>query len=491
MKLIKIISISLILMFLSLGCIYAEENTTNTDINDNSNTIIENIEHNNTVQNEIKENYNVNEDTVQINETQNVINETSDNISQINDINKLYNLTEPINLTIIPAFSGSSSYQAPSPELSGDYPIKLILTVNLKPNYCDDDGDETYIDNIEYAYNYIDNLYLKYSNVTNFTSKYHNNISIIDYYGDYITFSISDMRYIPGLNKPNSIYILSDNVNTINNLIKKYPQISKYSNEPFSINDYISLELYLNRGNKTWDYKNLTEEAIKDATELNETEKIKVYDKLDELYLKYNNITNFSSKYHKHISTFVRFNDIEVSISDMRCIPLLNITNINDMMQYRMKYTLDPLDQSYKNGYYSPILIGPANSDKDEPITSVSVTNSNDTDNSTYKNVTSYDLKKYILQKTVVKAPKVTNKFKKSAYFKIKVSDKKSKKPIKCKIKVKVYTGKKFKTYKLKTDKKGIAKINTKSLKRGSHKVIITQNNNKYDISSQSKIIIK
>jgi hypothetical protein len=37
-----------------------------------------------------------------------------------------------------------------------------------------------------------------------------------------------------------------------------------------------------------------------------------------------------------------------------------------------------------------------------------------------------------------------------------------------------VFTGKKYNTYTVKTNKKGLAKINTKSLKIGKHKVIIS-----------------
>lgn len=92
--------------------------------------------------------------------------------------------------------------------------------------------------------------------------------------------------------------------------------------------------------------------------------------------------------------------------------------------------------------------------------------------------------------KTTVKAPKVTAKYKKSKYFKITV--KSNKKAIKnLKIKVKVYTGKKYKTYKLKTNKKGVAQINTKKLKKGNHKVIISSLNKNYSVSAKSKIKIK
>ena len=61
----------------------------------------------------------------------------------------------------------------------------------------------------------------------------------------------------------------------------------------------------------------------------------------------------------------------------------------------------------------------------------------------------------------------------------------------KVKIKVKVYTGKKYKVYKLKTNKKGIAKFNVKKLKKGTHKVIISSLNKNYKISKKSSIRIK
>ena len=91
---------------------------------------------------------------------------------------------------------------------------------------------------------------------------------------------------------------------------------------------------------------------------------------------------------------------------------------------------------------------------------------------------------------TKVKAPKVTNKFKKSKYFKVTV--KAYSKPVnKLKIKVKVYTGKKSKTYSIKTNKKGVAKLNTKKLSKGKHKVVISSGNANYKISAKSAIKIK
>ena len=92
----------------------------------------------------------------------------------------------------------------------------------------------------------------------------------------------------------------------------------------------------------------------------------------------------------------------------------------------------------------------------------------------------------------IVKAPKVKFKYKKSKYFKVIVKHQKTKKGIKkIKLKLKVYTGKKYKIYKIKTNNKSIAKLNTKKLKRGTHKVIITSLNKNYYINKKSSIIIK
>ena len=94
--------------------------------------------------------------------------------------------------------------------------------------------------------------------------------------------------------------------------------------------------------------------------------------------------------------------------------------------------------------------------------------------------------------KTAVKAPKVTAKLKKSKYFKVTVKNKATKKAVSnVKVKIKVYTGKKYKTYTVKTNKKGIAKINTKKLKVGKHKVVIGSGNGNYKISAKSLITIK
>ena len=72
-------------------------------------------------------------------------------------------------------------------------------------------------------------------------------------------------------------------------------------------------------------------------------------------------------------------------------------------------------------------------------------------------------------------APKVTNAYKQSAKFTIKVKNKASGKAVSgVKLTVKVYTGKKYKSYSLKTNSKGEATINTKALSKGSHKIAIS-----------------
>ena len=54
--------------------------------------------------------------------------------------------------------------------------------------------------------------------------------------------------------------------------------------------------------------------------------------------------------------------------------------------------------------------------------------------------------------------------------------------------KVKVYTGK---NYILKTNKKGVASLNTKKLKKGKYKVAILSDYVNYKISAKSKITIR
>ena len=109
-----------------------------------------------------------------------------------------------------------------------------------------------------------------------------------------------------------------------------------------------------------------------------------------------------------------------------------------------------------------------------------------------WRNIRAVVTVKITKAKTIVKAPKVTARYKKSKYFKVTVKNKASNKAAaKIKVKIKVYTGKKYKTYTVKTNKKGVAKINTKKLKRGKHKVVISSGNSNYIISKKSSIRIR
>ncbi|MCQ2976717.1 MAG: DUF3344 domain-containing protein [archaeon] len=92
---------------------------------------------------------------------------------------------------------------------------------------------------------------------------------------------------------------------------------------------------------------------------------------------------------------------------------------------------------------------------------------------------------------TTVTAKKVT--FKKGAkkYFTVTIKNKATKKVVKSlTLKIKVYTGKKYKTYKVKTNTKGVAKLSTKALKKGTHKVAISTTSKNYTVSKSGKLIV-
>ncbi|MDO5810713.1 MAG: hypothetical protein Q4Q37_06420, partial [Methanobrevibacter sp.] len=108
-----------------------------------------------------------------------------------------------------------------------------------------------------------------------------------------------------------------------------------------------------------------------------------------------------------------------------------------------------------------------------------------------------YDAKKVTSKIVIKKATakltpkKLTAKKGAKKYFKVTVKNKKTKKVIKgVKVKVKVYTGKKAKTYKIKTNSKGIAKLSVKKLKVGKHKVVVTSAD-KYVVAKKAKSTIK
>ncbi|MBQ6813402.1 MAG: hypothetical protein IJP12_02065 [Methanobrevibacter sp.] len=99
---------------------------------------------------------------------------------------------------------------------------------------------------------------------------------------------------------------------------------------------------------------------------------------------------------------------------------------------------------------------------------------------------------KIIKAKTIISAPKISVKYKKSNYFKVRVKHMSTKKYIKgLKLKLRVFTGKKYRTYTLKTDNNGLAKFNTKNLKTGLHKVLILSGNSNFEVSKKSSIRIR
>ena len=108
-----------------------------------------------------------------------------------------------------------------------------------------------------------------------------------------------------------------------------------------------------------------------------------------------------------------------------------------------------------------------------------------------------YSAKEITSKIVIKKAPakltpkKMTAKKGAKKFFQVKVKNKKTKKVIKgVKVKIKVYTGKKAKTFTAKTNAKGIAKISTAKLKVGKHKVVVTSAN-KYVVAKKAKSTIK
>lgn len=93
---------------------------------------------------------------------------------------------------------------------------------------------------------------------------------------------------------------------------------------------------------------------------------------------------------------------------------------------------------------------------------------------------------------TTVKAPGVKNHLNAQEYFKVKVKNQDTKEAVKgVKIKVKLTSSGGSKVFTVKTDKSGVAKLNTKTLNAGKYNVDIMTADYKYKISGKSKIIIK
>ena len=87
-----------------------------------------------------------------------------------------------------------------------------------------------------------------------------------------------------------------------------------------------------------------------------------------------------------------------------------------------------------------------------------------------------------------ISAPKVTNQYKQSEFFRVTVKNKESGKAMSgVKVTIKVYTGNKYKTFTAKTNGDGVASFSTKSLSKTTHKVIVNVGGNSKIKSSSTK----
>ena len=101
------------------------------------------------------------------------------------------------------------------------------------------------------------------------------------------------------------------------------------------------------------------------------------------------------------------------------------------------------------------------------------------------------NIDKLIKIPTIVKAPKVMHPLNQNKYFKVSITNQITKKPVKyAKIKIKICNAGILKIFKVKTNNKGIALINTNFLDVGKYYVFISTANNYYFIYLKSKIFI-
>ena len=95
------------------------------------------------------------------------------------------------------------------------------------------------------------------------------------------------------------------------------------------------------------------------------------------------------------------------------------------------------------------------------------------------------------VKKTTVSTPNTKFIFKRNSKLKITIKEKQTNKTVKnVKISFKIKEGKKYKTYTLKTNSKGVATFSTKKLSKGYHKFIITSKNSNYKINKKDSIFI-
>ena len=87
----------------------------------------------------------------------------------------------------------------------------------------------------------------------------------------------------------------------------------------------------------------------------------------------------------------------------------------------------------------------------------------------------------------IAKAPitispsKLSTTYASGKYFQVKVTNSKTKNPVSgAKLKLKVYTGKKYKTITVTTNSKGIAKYSASTLSIGTHKIIVSNGQTAY-----------
>lgn len=94
--------------------------------------------------------------------------------------------------------------------------------------------------------------------------------------------------------------------------------------------------------------------------------------------------------------------------------------------------------------------------------------------------------------KTNLKLSKTGFTYKKSDYLKLTLSHKNTKKAVvNANLIVKIFNNKKWISYKLKTDKNGLIKINTKNLSKGAHKLTVSSNSKYYSIGKSTSIKVK
>ena len=58
-------------------------------------------------------------------------------------------------------------------------------------------------------------------------------------------------------------------------------------------------------------------------------------------------------------------------------------------------------------------------------------------------------------------------------------------------LKIRIYTGKKYRTFEIETNRKGVAYFKLSRLSRGSHKVVIKSDDDEYIANKVSKIVIR